>query len=297
MSDFFVGSLDTHESSQPFSPDQVKALQHLLKTSFELFGKEVGNIVGGKLAELKHQIDNRHFSTTNDRTDCFTDICEATTALVQEDAAKSNVKTRKRRLRRQMAKSKYQYSKSQLLRCGAPGINELLRATSVPKTTAKDLNARVDHIECMLSSWHALPEHHAGNNMWWDDWRHCNSGLAAPLLAAQVNAAKCIQNTWRRKKLCQQVAEPNINMVDHFDNLVDDISNARAVASEIVPTSVAPKRLADAPLVGMPLISVRDGIALTTVSTWHLGLFSTLLTATFETGNDDDEIASVSSED
>ena len=207
LSDFLLGSLDRQGLGQPFSTDQVDVLQQLLTKSFEMFGREVGKVVGNKLAE--------HDATIKIQLDSFSDRCEATTVCVQEDVGKGNAKNQRRKLRRRRAKEKHQYSRAQLLcvgrgyvgspeKSGSDGetqcasANGIKSARCVEESGLVDVNVpllRVQRLETVERSEGSLLGPLAG---FVDGCELASDDDSAALLAAQCRSINRIQRAWRK---------------------------------------------------------------------------------------------------
>ena len=132
----------------------------------------------------------------------------------------------------------------------------------------------------------------------------CPLGTPAAILSQQSNAARAIQHAWKR-----------YTSLDYLDLLLNEMALSRIQSLETVPDArwpfnmlpsvgmglaVPPQgagwrvvraecsssstssclQLSDKPLLGLHYFSLRDGVRLRSVSTWHGGLFTALLDAT-----------------
>ena len=150
----------------PFTPRQTAALQEVLKQSFELFAKGVGDIFGGRLAEMKAQVQ--------EITDCqrmrhVNDQREATTARREVPSSR----TIGRRFRRKRLRDKFHAAKfnelDTLEQCDHGVFREAATCTTPMCLDQLDGSCKEDAVVCQTFDMGSEDPHDEVINVGMDD--------------------------------------------------------------------------------------------------------------------------------
>ena len=196
LSSLVPGTIDQDEGS-PFSHEQSRVLKEVLQASFTSFGKEIGDIMGRKLADIHLDMRKINDAIAATISSDVNQIEVATLETLGDPGAvtkSGSSRTRARKNRRLRAKQKFEYSRSQLLTLASckligPGPDSLscpAEETGVGERRFASDSRRISlSLERLLDGpGHVIPS---------------QRGIDASFLKQQCDAARTLQVWWRRR--------------------------------------------------------------------------------------------------
>ena len=235
-------------------------------------------------------------------------------ALAEAATNPCSSKTRSRRLRRQRAKAKYEYSRAALISLAPRSICSLVRPSNdsdggcsktfhVRTSDCDEQQVYVQTMEVSSAGHHDVVFAEKPTTM-----VHC--GIPAHVLQGHCQSARFLQSWWRHVLARMKKQDDDTNDGEFwatinsyfaeddkwkpierswciFEDLSCEVTQITVgIAGHIGMESVAggddargDQTPADSPLLGLSYLSVRDGLCMRRVSTWHGGLFTYLLDA------------------